>query len=99
MATEGDSQGTILRLREDALAWRFVGDEVIALDVERSAYLGVNPTGSLLWAALGAGATSGDLVSLVVQRFGLDEQEATGHVRAFIADLSGRGLLEEIAAP
>lgn len=98
MTTRSGSQDRVVRLRDDALSWRLLGDEVVALDVGRSAYLGVNPSGSLLWTALGTGATPSHLVSLVVERFSLDEERATRDVQVFLDDLSRRGLLEEVIA-
>ena len=67
------------------------------LDTQRSEYFGINRSGSLLWQALAAGATRRELVELLVERYGLVEDAAAGHVDAFADDLHRRGLLEPVA--
>lgn len=91
-----DAHEKRVRLREGALAWRVVGDEVVALDVERSTYLGVNETGALLWPALSEGTTRGQLVALLVERFGEDPERVARDVDALLADLAARGLLDQV---
>ena len=57
-----------LRLRTNDLSWREIDDEVIAVDVETSTYLGANKAGALLWRRLGEnGATRIELAELLVQ--------------------------------
>ena len=46
-----------LRVRADALEWREVDGEIVALDLRRSVYLAINPSGALLWPALVEGAS------------------------------------------
>ena len=95
MGTESDRTGKIYRIREESVAWRQVGDDVVVLDIERTAYLGVNRTGAVIWLALSSGATHQELVSLVMKRFRVDQDRATQDVEAFVDDLFARGLLEE----
>lgn len=83
-----------LRLRDDDLKWRELEGEVVALDLQQSEYFGVNRTGSVLWKAIAGGATHGELVDLLVERYRLDDAEAARHVDEFAADLRRRGLLE-----
>ena len=83
-----------LRLRADKIEWREVEGEVIALDQKASLYLAGNATATLLWRALSAGATRGDLVSILTETFGIDRQRADADVDAFLADLRSRGLLD-----
>lgn len=84
-----------LRLRADALAWREVGDEVIAIDLRRSLYLSLNGSGTLLWRAMADGSTRAGLVRLLREEFGIDEEQATGDVDAFIVELVDQDLLDE----
>ena len=84
--------GPLLRLRADALEWRAVEDEVIALDGARSRYLGLNPTGALLWRRLADGATRADLVAALVE-CGADRERALTDVDAFVTELAGQRLL------
>jgi hypothetical protein len=85
-----------LRLRHDAVTWRPVGDEVVALDVRQSTYLGLNTTGAFLWKTLDEGATRWDLVRLVCEEFDADREQVERDVDAFLADLTSRGLVEEV---
>jgi len=81
------------KLRDDALHWRQIEDEVVAVDMKTASYLGANPAGALLWPALAAGATREELGALLVERFGIDEAQASTDVEAFLAQLGEAGLL------
>jgi coenzyme PQQ synthesis protein D (PqqD) len=83
-----------LRIRRDALEWREVEGEVVALDLRGSEYLAVNRSGALLWRELTRGATRDQLAALLQERFGLDAAAARSDVEAFIDVLSSRDLLE-----
>jgi hypothetical protein len=83
-----------LRLRSDAVAWREVDGEVIALGLETSTYFGTNSSGSLLWKRLAEGTTRAELVGELVATFGLEPSRTQADVDAFVDDLRGRGLLE-----
>ena len=82
-----------LRLRADAVAWREVEGDVIALGLATSAYFGTNASGSLLWKQLAEGATREQLVEELVQAFGIDADRAGADVDAFVGELRDRGLL------
>jgi hypothetical protein len=97
MVTESGADET-LRLREDAVTWRLVGDEVVALDVAHSMYLGVNPSGAVVWTALAAGATRQELVTLLLERFDVETEEASRDIDALLTELSELGLLEQLPA-
>lgn len=83
----------VIRLRRDRLDWRAVEGEVIALDSVSSDYLGVNPTGAVLWRSIAEGATRASLVQLLESE-GADPESATKDVDAFLASLKALGLLE-----
>ena len=83
-----------LRLRPDAVAWREVDGEVIALGLESSTYFGTNSSGAMLWTRLAEGTTRTELISDLMTTFGLEEAHAQTDVDAFLDDLRGRGLLE-----
>src|SRR6476469_3745613 len=84
---------TVLRLRMDALEWRAMEGEVLALDSATQRYLATNRTGTVLWAALVEGATREQLVELLRERFDVDEASAARDVDAFVARLRDEGLL------
>lgn len=84
----------MLRLRPEALEWRGVDDEIVALDLDRSEYLHLNPSGAALWQRLVSGATRPQLVRHLVDAYGVAEDRATTDVDAFIADLAAKRLLD-----
>lgn len=82
-----------LKLRGDLVEWRLVDDEVIALDLRTSRYLGLNDTAALLWQTIAVGATESDLVDRVMDEFEVGREQATADVATFVSDLATRGLL------
>jgi hypothetical protein len=95
MDARSPSNGTKFRLRQDALAWRRVGDAVVVLDIRASIYMGVNRTGAALWSALAEGATRQQLLAVALERFDVDPVRAATDIDSLLADLAGRGLLDE----
>lgn len=83
----------VLTLRTSELPWRAVEDDVVALDLAASRYLGVNATGALLWERLAGGATERELVEALAESHPDARDRAAADVRAFVEELSRRGLL------
>lgn len=83
-----------LKLREGAVTWQEVDGETILLDVKSSRYMGVNPSGSLIWAALAAGTNRSKLIEQLQREFGITQAQASADVDAFLADCAGRNLLQ-----
>ncbi|HEV2756077.1 MAG TPA: PqqD family protein [Actinomycetota bacterium] len=82
-----------VRIDADAVEWREVEGEIVALDVARSEYISVNPTGATLWLMLVEGTTRADLVERLRREFGLEDEAAERDVDGFLASLSERKLL------
>jgi hypothetical protein len=82
-----------LQLRTDDLDWRQIDDEIILLDAHEGTYLSTNGSGTLLWQAIASGATREQLVSALVDAYGIDERRATADTNEFIASLAAKGLL------
>lgn len=87
---------TRLRLRPDAVEWRLVDDEVVALDLSTARYLATNRTGAVLWEELAAGTTREALVGRLADTWALDPERAAADVDAFLAALDAHGLLESV---
>jgi hypothetical protein len=68
-------------------------DELVALDMQKSLYLGVNASGRTLWRRLATDASEADLVALLVETYGVAAEAAVRDVGAFLADLDEAGLL------
>lgn len=92
MHTRG--HGEDLKLREGAVAWQEIDGETVLLDLEHSRYLGVNAAGTLMWRALAAGTTRGELIAQLQQEFGITGVQACRDADSFIADCSDRNLLQ-----
>jgi Coenzyme PQQ synthesis protein D (PqqD) len=84
----------LLKLREDALHWRAIEDEVVAVDLRTSEYVGINHTGALLWSDLASGATRETLVRRLADAYGVDAVEAGADVDGFVDSLRELDLLE-----
>lgn len=83
-----------IKLRPDALEWREVENEIVALDLRTSTYLAVNRTGAAIWSDLAGGTTREQLVAKVGESFGVDREVAERDVAAFLDSLSQNDLLE-----
>jgi hypothetical protein len=93
VAEDETSPDTTYSLRAEKAPWREIDGEVIALDLESSRYVALNPTASLLWQRLAAGATREQLVDTLLDEFEVARDRAAADVDAFLAELSERGLL------
>jgi hypothetical protein len=83
-----------LRVRPDALEWREVEGEIIALDLRRSLYLGINRTGTALWPALVEGASRDELVERLGAECEISRETAESEVDDFLSELATHDLLE-----
>ncbi len=84
----------MIRLDPKAAAWRSVDGEVVGLALADSEYFTVNESATLLWDMLARGTTEQAMAAGLVERYGLDEAAAKADVRAFVAALKERGLLD-----
>lgn len=87
-----------VQLRTEALEWREVEGEVVALDLRTQMYLAVNRTGAAIWPALAGGAPRSELIAQVAERFDVAPEKAAADVDAFLNELSSRDLLESPAS-
>lgn len=85
---------TLLKLRSESLDWREIDGEVVALEAERSLYVATNPAGTVLWSRLAEGATRGELVQALLDRWPIDDDCAARDVDAFLTAARTHGLLE-----
>ena len=85
---------TRLRLRDDAVRWREIDQEIVAVDLGRSDYVSTNESGVLLWRRLAEGTTREQLVEELVSAFGIDRERASEDVGRFLDELDARNLVE-----
>lgn len=89
-----EQDGGQLRLRPGAVSWREVDGEVVVLDLETSAYSGVNASGTVLWSLLAGGTTPAALEQALVDRFAIDRERAATDVAAFLDLARSQRLIE-----
>jgi hypothetical protein len=77
------------------IEWQRVDDEIVALDLNTSAYLGVNDAGALLWPLVVAGTTEDELVEALLSEFAVDGERARVDVGAFVERLRSLSLITE----
>jgi hypothetical protein len=97
VALSGDHRGPIgsaVRLRLDDLTWQDLDGEIVVLDLQGSAYYQLNGSGALLWHRLLDGGDRADLEAALVERYEVDERQASNDVDAFITALTEARLLE-----
>jgi hypothetical protein len=84
-----------LRVRPDAVEWREVDGEIVALDLRRAMYLTINPSGTKLWPALLEGATREELIARLSDEWGIGAEQAREDVDLFLRELAAQDLLED----
>lgn len=83
-----------IRLNSQAVQWRRVDEEIVALDLQACNYLAVNRTGAALWDALVDGATKSELVRVLVEAFDVTSETAARDVDTFVDSLREQQLLD-----
>jgi hypothetical protein len=83
-----------VRIRNERLTWREIGNELVALDLESSTYFTANSTAALIIRLLADGAEQADLVDAVRAEFAVPAETAEADVAAFLATLDEHGLLD-----
>jgi hypothetical protein len=84
---------TQLALRTDDLHWREIDDEIVVLEARGSTYLSVNNSGVLLWRMLARGATRDEVISALVEAYGIDTPSAAADADRFVDQMRAAGLL------
>lgn len=84
---------TQIQLCTDKVQWVETDGEVVVLDEAALTYLSANQSGALLWQELARGTTHDQLVSMLVDTFGIDRDAATADVDRFLAELDARDLI------
>ena len=88
--TNGD--GARYAVREDLLLEEVDG-ELLILDLDDNVFFGLDEVGRMIWRALEAGQTLGEIVDRIVARWDVTSDEALEDARAFIDELVERDLL------
>lgn len=72
-----------------------VEDDVVLMSLEAGSYYGIGGAGGAVWAMLDEPRSEAELVEGVMAAYAVDRETCTADVRAFLADLKAKGLVEE----
>ena len=92
-----DSDGRLYRVASERVAWNTLAGQVLILELENSEYFRLNQAGSALWeyvASAPGPVSSGQLATVLIDAFGITEEQATADVDAFLNRMGSFGLLE-----
>jgi hypothetical protein len=84
---------TRLTLRADDLHWREIDDEIVVLESRGSRYMAINSSGGLLWRMLARGATRDELITALVDHYGIDADGAAADADRFVDQMRAAALL------
>jgi coenzyme PQQ synthesis protein D (PqqD) len=87
------STETLLRINSHDVAWREIGDELVVLHMGTAKYLTINGSGGMLWKCLIEGASRGQLVDALTERYGIDATRAEIDIETFLDSLGECQLL------
>jgi hypothetical protein len=85
-----------LKLDEGRLTWREVEGEVIVLDRRTWTYLGINPSGALLWKEIAQGTTLPALVDRLCDSYGSSREAASQDAHDFVSALRAHELVNVV---
>ena len=85
---------TRLRIPSQVIS-RLVDDETVVLDLESGMYFGLDGVGKRIWESLAEGRRLGEIVTIIVGEYEVDESQAQQDVLSFAHELVERGLLAE----
>ena len=88
------AEDRVIRLKAGALTFRVVDGEAVLLDIERSEYLGLNSTATALLESIQDGATTQELVSVLLECFDVSPMIAARDVELFLDACAQKGWLE-----
>ena len=81
------------RIVKDALLAEFAGEDSILMDVDGKRYHRLNETAAFIWKALEENRADADIAAALEQEFEVTPELAETSVKAFVAQLSSRGLV------
>lgn len=92
MATKFSPE-TVFRKKADLLE-SDVGEEIVALDVNRGQCYGLNAVGSRVWRLLDAPMSIRDVCSALQDEYEVEPEVCREEVSRLLADLQSEGLIE-----
>jgi hypothetical protein len=95
-APDSDGPGSY-RVADERVAWNKLAGQVLILELEESRYFRLNRAGSVLWEHLASApvpVSRRQLASVLVEVFGIAQEQADADVGVFLDRMGSFGLLE-----
>jgi hypothetical protein len=73
---------------------RQVGDETVILDLSRGMYFSLDPVGAQIWQLLSDGQAIDSIVTALLSRYEVAEDQLRRDVSDLVEELKSRGLIE-----
>ena len=83
---------TIVKCNQEMLTSN-IGDEIVMMSIENSAYYGLDPIGSKIWEMITEPIQVSDLCAQLMQRFEVSEQDCQRDVLNFLNQMRNEDLL------
>ena len=81
------------RIDPNAIVTRPIEGEILAVDLQNSRYLSINPTATELWPLLERGSTFEELLQALTSRWKISNEQARADLDRFLGWLTASGLL------
>jgi hypothetical protein len=83
----------VYRIDPNAIVTRPIEGEILAVDLQNSRYLSINPTATELWPLLERGSTFEELLQALTSRWKISNEQARADLDRFLGWLTASGLL------
>lgn len=70
-----------------------LGDEVVLMDIEQGHYININPVGSTIWNKLSTPVVVKDLITALVEEFGVSAAQCQNDTMKFLQKLQQNHML------
>ena len=70
-----------------------LGDEVVLMDIQQGHYININPVGSAIWNKLSTPLAVKDLITLLVDEYGISTAQCEGDTLKFLQKLQQHHML------
>jgi hypothetical protein len=70
-----------------------VDGELVMMHIEKGTYYGLDPVGARIWQLIAEPTSVGDVCTLLVERYEVDEDTCRTEVIAFATDMVAEGLV------
>ena len=94
MAARAISETAVLVAAGDLLASDFGGTEQVILNLQDGVYYGLEDVGARIWQLLRKPTTIRAVLGALVEEYDVDPERCERDLRALLAELASRGLVE-----